>query len=256
MSEPNEETSKVTIGEWFLLAISVCFTVLPLFLMRTDFRESMVMLAMFGSALLVNIHIIRRKFRLKKLTGISVKVVGGITIRPSRTRLTQLSLGLMVVGNVFVLYGKQNDMVFQTIAWLMVAAGAAAFIGMLMGLLPAGSMRFKPTGLVFGRRAGEMLIPWDAIRHMSVGHVHSNQAVFLWLDDEAVTASPATYLPKAQKEIASCRDWLGADFVVMSSIYGIDAPVLLATLERYAHQPECRAELEAQSKLAGPRSAA
>ncbi|RRS05973.1 hypothetical protein EIP75_03720 [Aquabacterium soli] len=256
MPDPKDKSSKVTIGEWFLLAISVFFTVLPLLFIRTDFRESMVMLAMFGSALLINIHIIRRKFRLKKLARISVKAVGGVPIRPSRTRLAQMSVGLLVVGTIFVLCGKQNDMVFRAIAWLIVGMGAILLVALLTGLLPAEFIQFEPEGFALGRRSGKALVPWDAIRHMSAGEVHGNQAVFLWFNQEAVTATPETYLPKVHKAMASSRDWLGADFVVMSSVYNIDAPVLLATLERYVNQPDCRAELEGQIKLAGRRPSA
>lgn len=249
MAQPDEKSRKVTFGEWFLLAISLFFTLLALLLLRTDFRESMVMLAMFGSALAVNVHIIRRKFRLKKLSSVSVKVVGGIRIRPSLTRLLQLGIGFLVVGVIFVLYGKQNDWLLQGIAWLIASVGGAILLGVLTHLLPAEFIQFEPDGFVMGRRGVNALIPWDAITRISAGELHSNQAVFLWVDEAAVQAIPPSCLPKVHKGIASARDWIGADFVVMSSIYSIDAPILLATLERYASGPQARTELNAQRAL-------
>jgi hypothetical protein len=79
------------------------------------------------------------------------------------------------------------------------------------------------------------------------GEWQKNQAVFIGVACDAVTAEPPTYLARVRKQMASSRKWSGAEFVILSSLYGIDSPVLLAAIERYATSPQARAELGAMS---------
>lgn len=180
---PASKQHKVTFGDWLLVVISLVFTLLALALMSENFAKSMVMLAMFGSGLVVSIHIVRRKLRLQKYKPQQVTVVGGVPIRPSKMRAAQLGVGFSVLGAVFVLYGDQHDKLFMGIGWLVTSVGVAVLAGLVTGLLPREYFQFEPTGLTLGRRGGRVHIPWDMLLRVAPGEVHGNQAVFIWFGE-------------------------------------------------------------------------
>lgn len=241
---------KVTFKDWLLALIGLLFTLGGLLIIRNDFEVGITTLAFFGFCFAVAVRIILRKLRLQRQSPLTATVIGGEPIRPSRGRIAMLGLGLLVVGIVLALFQPDDNKILLGCALLMAITGGVLLVGLLTGLLSKAYIQFDPPGITFGYLGGKASIPWSAIINVARGEIHNNQAVFVWVVHDAVIAEPTSYLTKLHKQMASAKTWTGADFVIMSSTYGIDAPVLLAAMERYITNPETRTELRAVPKLA------
>lgn len=247
------ELDKVTFSDWVLTLISLVFTLGGLLIMRDDFQAGIVTVSFFGACLAVFVHIILRKRRLQKQVPLTAMVAGGVPIRQSRVRIATMGIGLLALGAVLLAFGPQGDKGMLGFAWLLVAVGSLLLIGLATGFLLVAFIQFDPPGLTFGHWGGKIFVPWTAITSIGRRDLHSNQAVFLWVDTDAVTAEPPSFMTKAHKQMAYSRAWLGADFVIMCTSYALDAPVLLAALQRYITEPDSRQELHRQQRLAEPR---
>lgn len=240
---------KVTFKDWLLAFVGLIFTLSGLLVIRSDFKVGVTTLVFFGACLAVAVRIILRKRRLRRQSTLTATVVGGEPIRPSRGRAVALGLGLLVVGVTLAVFQPKEDRIFLGCALLTALAGGVVLVAAATGRLSKSYFQFEPEGIVFGYAKGKATVPWSAITKVARGEIHSNPAVFLWVLHDAVSAEPASYLGKVRKQMASCSSWMGADFVIMSSMYGIDAPVLVAALDRYVTLPEARLELQAPHKL-------
>lgn len=240
---------KVTFKDWLLALIGLLFTLSGLLIIQNDFKVGITTLAFFGSCFAVAVRVILRKLRLQRQSPLTATVLGGEPIRPSRGRIAMLGLGLLVVGSILAFFQPDDDKILFGCALLMAIAGGILLFGLLTGLLSKAYIQFDPPGITFGYLGGKATVPWTAITKVARGEMHNNQAVFLWVEHEALTAEPPSYLPKLKKQMSSSRTWAGADFVILSSTYGIDAPILLAAIKRYVSSPEVRMELKSAPKL-------
>jgi hypothetical protein len=234
---------KVTVKDWLFALIGLFFTLAGVVIFQKDFQTGITTLVFFGSCFTVAVYIILRKLRLQRQSPLAVSVAGGVPIRPSRSRLAMLGLGLLVVGIILAAFSPGDNPILFGLAWLIAFTGGLLGAGLVTGHLPKAYIQFDPSGLTLGYRAGKAIIPWSAITDAARGDIHNNQAVFIRVASEAVTAEPRSYLARIRKQMASSRTWTGADFVIMSSLYGMDSPILLAAIERYAFSSETRAEL-------------
>lgn len=234
---------KVTFTDWLLALIGLLFILVGLVIIQKDFKAGITTLSFFGVCFAVFVHTILRKLRLQRQSPLTVAVVGGVPIRPSRLRAGMFGLGLVGLGGTLALFRPGDSLIFLGCALLMVAVGGVIVVGLVTGFLPKSYLQFDPPGITFGYWGGKVTIPWSAITEVARGEIHGNQAVFIGVVNEAVTAEPPSYLAKVQKKMASSRAWTGADFVIMNSLYGIDAPILVAAMERYITSPEARTEL-------------
>lgn len=235
---------KVTFKDWLFALIGLLFTLAGLLIIWGDFKVGITTLAFFGLCFAVSVLTILRKLRLQRQSPLTATVVGGEPMRPSRARIGMLGIGLLVVGSILALFQPNDDKIFFGCALLMATAGGVLLVGLLTGLLLKAYIQFDPPGITFGYFGGKATIPWSAIAKVARGEIQNNQAVFLWVEHEAITAEPASYLPKIKKQMSSSRTWTGADFVILSSKYGVDAPILLAAITRYASSSEARSELK------------
>jgi hypothetical protein len=240
---------KITFKDWLLALIGLLFTLGGLLIIQKDFKVGITALAFFGSCFAVFLRIILRKLRLQRQSPLTAIVVGGEPIRPSRVRIAMLGLGLMVVGTILALFQPDDNNILFGCALLMAIAGGVLLVGLVTGLLSKAYIQFDPPGITFGYWGGKATVPWSAITNVARGEIHNNQAVFIWVPHEAVTVEPSSDLAKIHKQMTLSKTWAGADFVIMSSTYGIDAPILLAAIKRYITSPEARAELRAAPKL-------
>ena len=246
---PTSKLDKVTFKDWSLALIGLLFTLSGLLIIKDDFKLGITILAFFSACFAVDIHIILRKLRLQRQTLLTVTIVGGQQIRPPRMRLAMLGFGLLIVGVTLTISQPENNIVFFGVALFMAVIGVALLVGLATGLLTKNYIQFDPPGITFGYAKGNASVPWSAITKVARGEINRNQAVFLWVEQEGISAEPASYLAMVQKHIASAQEWTGADFVIMSSSYGIDAPILLAAMERYITIPDVKSELQATPKL-------
>lgn len=239
----------VAFRDWLLAAIGLLFTLGGLLIMRSDVTVGVTTFVFFGACSVVFADTIRRKLRTQRQSLVSARVVGGVPIRPSRTRVLALGIGLLVVGLAMSGFTSDAGVVIQACAFVIAAAGALVLVGLVTGVIAKSYIQFDPPGLTFGTYRGRAFVPWSAISRVGRGEVHDNQAVFLWVNKDAIDAQPPSYLPTVQKRLASSQRWMGADFVILTSTYGVDAPVMVAAINRYIGFPEARAELRPAPKL-------
>lgn len=243
---PVSNLDKVSFKDWLLALIGLAFTLAGLFILTRDTRTGITTLVVFGPCFGLAAHRIVRKLRGQRQIVQSASVAGGVPIRFSRTRYTLMGLGMLAGGIVLALFLPEKNLVMLGCAWFVATTGAVLLVGLATGLLAKATIQFDPPGITFGFRQGKAIVPWSAIIGISRGEIHNNPTVFIGVNRAAVTAEPSAYLGTVHKKMASSQSWLGADFVIMTSTYGLDAVVLCAALERYASDPDARAELRAR----------
>jgi len=125
-----------------------------------------------------------------------------------------------------------------------------AFVGVVVlalsftGSFPGGYLQFDPDGLTIAQRTWAARIPWDDITGVHEGELSSNAVLLLTVADPTrLEIAPAQAFAIAMRDIGRARGLIGADFMVMARHYGIDLPVLAATIARYVQDAAARAEL-------------
>lgn len=239
---------KITFKDWLLALIGLFFILSGVFIIQKDFNTGITVLVFFGACFAVSVQIIVRKLRLQRQSLVAVTVTGGEPIRPSRKRIALISIGLLAMGSIMAVFQPDNNRILFGISLLIALTGVVLLVGLCSGLIARSYIQFDPKGLTFGYLRGKVTIPWSAITYASRGEIHNNQAVFLSVATKNIRVEPPSYQPKVHKQMASSQRWIGADFIILCSTYAIDAPVLLAAIERYMTQPEARAELQAIGK--------
>jgi len=237
--------------DYLLVAISAVFVVIGCILLPRDPDAAIVALAMFGPCLVFFSYTILRRHRRRHAGPMAAQVVGGTPIRPLRGRALMLGAGLLALGVVLATHGAGAGPVFVWLSWFIAGVGAVFSVLVLLGVLPAGYLQFDPDALVVGTTREQARVPWSAISAMAEAEYHHNPAVFIWVADvDAVMVQPETRRVRVLKRIASSQAWMGADFVILCSQYGVEASVVLAALQRYASEPAARDELTPREQIA------
>lgn len=242
------EPDRIRLQDWLLAAISLLFTLAGLLIIGRDFRTGIVTLVLFGLCLVHAVRVILRKRRALKQVALTASVAGGVPIRQSRLRLAGLGTALLAIGATHAAFTSQP--VQLALGWLLAGLGGALLLGLALGLLGSASIQFDPTGITFADRHGKAHVPWDAVTRLARGELQNNPMVLICVDDGAIQIQPAAYRSRLYKQMGRSRGLAGADFVIMSDSYGIDAPVLLAALQRYVATPAARQELQRLPQLA------
>lgn len=240
---------KVTLQDWALAAISLLFTLGGLLIIRRDFNTGIVTLVFFGLGLVHATRVILRKRRAQRQQALTASVAGGVPIRQSRGRMALLGAALLAIGVTHVAFTTHATQV--AIGWLLVGVGGALLLGLALGLLSTAYIQFDPAGITFADRHGKAIVPWDAVVRLARGDMNNNPLVLVSVDMAAIDVQPAAYRPRLNRQMGRSRGLMGADFVIMSASYGLDAPVLLAALQRYVMEPASRQELQRLPRLAG-----
>lgn len=232
------------IRDWLLLAIGVVFVAMGLIILPSDLKVGVVTLAFFGPCAALFAYNIYRKRRFSREGPLSVKIVGGVPIKPSRLQVFYLGGGFAIVGLLLVIFGRSYGPIFWGIAWLIAVVGSLVLIALASGRLPIGYIQFDPPGITIARRNWSYLVPWEAIEAISAGYFHDNPAVYIWLHDlRLVEVSPADSRAKALKHLATNAGWVGAPIMLMPSQFGMDLPLLVQAIERYVRDASARLEL-------------
>lgn len=232
--------------DWVLLAISAVFCLAGLLMMRSNWRLAVMTLTFCGGCGAVAISILLRKRReqcFAESVG-EVRIVGGVDLHPSRGRGYGLGIGLLAGGLVLAL-------VDPSAPWLLRACGAfIALVGLFVifrvatGRHARYSLRFEPEGLVFGHRRYQVQVPWDAVATVAVFEFADNAFVGLGLHEpERLAVTPAEEALRFAKDVQHTRRSFGFELTLMTAHFGFDAPPLAAALQRYASDPDARAEL-------------
>ncbi|WP_341677919.1 hypothetical protein [Niveibacterium sp. SC-1] len=236
--------------DYLLVAISAIFVVIGCILLPRDPDAGIVALAMFGPCLVFFAYAILRRHRRKRVP-LQAQVLGGTPLRPLRGRLLMLGLGMLVLGTVLATHGAGAGRVFVWLTGFVAGFGAVLSVLVLLRVLPAGYVQFDPDALVIGTRRDTVRVPWSAISGMAETELHHNPVVLIWVGDPAaLNVQPESRTARVLARMTSSRNWLGADFAIMCSQYGIDSTVLLVALGRYAAEPAARAELAPRARVA------
>lgn len=238
---------------FLLLVGSLALTLCGVFLaVRGKGRPAFAVTLFFGCCAAVQAATIARRLRQRRDTAISVRVVGGVAIRPSRGRLAAWGVLTLSAGVGLAILGESFPFPFRAASWAIAASGALVLAGVAARRLPVGFLQFDPAGLSLGRRHWTITLPWDQVERVAAGEVNDNAAALLWVRDlAAVAVTPPEKQRQAVRAMLSSVEWTGAPVVVLTGAYGLSLPHLVAALERYASEPAARAELAPRPGLPG-----
>jgi len=243
------QLDRISFQDWALAVIGGLFTLGGLVIIGRDFKTGIVTLAFFGLCFAHAVSVILRKRRARRQVAVTASVAGGVPIRQSRLRMALLGGALLVLGGLHAAFTP--NAVQMGLGWLLVAVGGVMLIGLASGLLYTAYFQFDPDGLSFGDRHGKAVVPWSAITGLARADMSNNPVVLVSVDADAIEVVPDTHRLRLFKQMGRTRGTLGADFAIMGTVYGIDAPVLLAALQRYAAEPAARQELQRLPQLRG-----
>lgn len=233
-----------TAKEWLLVAINSAFVAAGLLILTQNRDTGIVTIAFFGTCLAVALATVVRKLRYRRFAAERVAVAGGVPIRPSSTFMPLLGGWLAVLGIILFVFGHDYPLLFRVLAVLIAVAGVAVLALALTRRLPGGFLQFDPDALTIAQRRWRARIPWDDIAGVHEGEYASNPVLLVAVADPArLDIAPEQARALAMRDIARTRALMGADFAVMSQHYGIDLPVLAATVQRYVEERDARAEL-------------
>ena len=243
---------KPSLQDWALAAIGTMFVLMGLVILPHDLNTGVTTIAFFGVCAAVGINTIVRKRRYARQRVDGIEVVGGVRIRPSRLRLVSFGCLLLALGVVLLVFSPAAPYLVWLSFWLIAGVGALMLVGVAVGYLPNQYIEFRPDGLVLGYRSWTVLLPWERIERVSAGEMHSNPVLLLSLDaPETCDVTPPAKLGKFLKYVGQSRGWIGADIFLMTTHFGIDLPVLVGAVSRYAADPVARAELAPPAMLKG-----
>lgn len=231
-------------NDWLHVVLNGLFVAGGLLMLPSERDVAIVTLAFFGTGLAVSLWRVVTAFRLRRQVFDDVGVVGGVPIRASRRIIFAISLWLTVLGVVLFAFGHDYPLVFRIIAVFMSLAGAGATAYMLLGGGTHGYLQFDSDALTIGEKNWRARVPWNSMAHAAESELYGNPAVILWVADEDVVIEPPSHRESALHTIAKTRAlYSGASFVLPAFRYEIDAPLLLAAVERYRNDETARAEL-------------
>jgi hypothetical protein len=230
--------------EWLLVAINIVFVVMGLLILPHDRDTGIVTLALFGSCLVSSTATILRKRRYRSFAAEKVDVIGGVPIYPKTEVMRLLGGWLLILGIILIVFGHDYPTYFRCLSGFIAAVGAVVLGGALSGLWPGGHLQFDPDFLTIAQRKWRARIPWDEITDVYQGEYHSNPVLLITVANAAhLDVMPPEESARAMKAIAQSQALLGADIAIMTLHYGIELPVLGATVARYVQDASARAEL-------------
>jgi hypothetical protein len=234
--------------DWLLVALNTAFVAAGIVILPREPAGGLATLAFFGSCLAVSAGTVWRKLRYRRFAGERIDVAGGVPIRPSSTFLPLLGGWLALLGVVLFVFGGEIGLIFQAIAVIIAVTGMTTLVLALTGYATGAFLQFDPDALTIGQLSWQgpwrARIPWDDIVSVREGEYESNPMLLVTVVDPAVLQIvPAKARDRAMRDIARARQWMDADFAVMTSLYGIALPVLAETVARYVNDAAARAEL-------------
>ncbi|MDQ0463973.1 hypothetical protein QO010_001744 [Caulobacter ginsengisoli] len=234
--------------DWILLVISLLFVAAGVLeIVRGDWRTGAITLMFFGGGALLFAGQIFTKLRWRRSSPGKVAIAGSRDIPMARGRILALVAAVGVFGLAGALLGGSMGLVLQGLCAGLALFAVGFTLALLCNWLPTPALRFEPQGLVVQRGSRRRYrADWDNIAGLSVGELARNPMILLHFHDSAaVTILPGAQRALVQREIASTQGLYGADLVIMPKLFGLDAQLLAAALQRYIKTPAARTELGA-----------
>lgn len=234
--------------DWLWAGISLIFLILGIFTLPQNRNLGILLVVLFGLCAWASVSIVRRKLRESRFQSLSVSVVGGVEIRPSRVRTFVVGVSMILLGGVFLFFEVGLPLPIHVIPYLFGGAGIVLVALTAFKIVPIGSIRFDPEGFRIARRKWTIFIPWDEIAEIGTGEYQGSAAVFFGVKSLApIRVEPVEFRPKVIREILWSEEWLGVQFMILNEDYGISSPLLAEALERYRLGVEFREELKKRS---------
>ena len=234
--------AQIHLRDYALLVISLIFVSMGILLIVTTGISlfNVTNLSFFGICLATSVYTIARKLGYRAFRATKVDVIGGVAIRPRRTRL--FALGSICFGLGALLFMTPDPIELEAMSILLMFVGATLIFGTMMRLWPSSFIQFDPNGLTIGCRNWRALIPWEAISSVGAMEIFENPFVCLSLKgQDSVDVQPASARAKAIKALR--RGIPGADVAIPTFVFGLDLPVLAVAIARYRSDPTARREL-------------
>jgi hypothetical protein len=239
--------------DWALLAISVTFVLMGLFIARRNPREALFGIVFFGLCGLTFGYSIARKLRRRRFTAISVAVPGGVKLRGSNSRMLLLAAGVGAPG-VAIFLVPDSPLLIRICGTIMLATSALLIAGVVSGFNSRRYLRFDPPGLTVGEPRFEYFIPWDDIVDIVEFEMHDNPCVgFDALRPEHIQVTPESARVRVLKSLDSNKGFVHRHVMIMPFHFGAHAESLCAAIRNYASNREARADLVARPALTPPR---
>jgi len=211
----------------------------------------------FGACAAVALWRIIELRRLKKhlQTCPTVSVRGGVAISNRSPLLYGPVAGAAGIGLALFLL-TDGSLMFKGVALAMGLLGCAGLLLLLLGV-GRQTLRFLPEGLERVKSHNRVLVAWDNISELSLLTVHDNTAIglrFVTLEP-ALASVTGTAQPRdggrrrLAREFAVNQAWYGCQLVIFPAQFGLDAAYLLQALERYARDPQARADLSVPADI-------
>jgi hypothetical protein len=233
-----------TLRDWALAAVGLLFVAGALLVFQREPAMAVGTIALFGACAALGVRNVVRKRRFARLRPLSVEIVGGVPLRPSRLYTALLGGGVLSVGLALVPPGLDGRLVLLICAGVMVLAGAFLLGGVAKGKLPIGFVQFDEGGLTVGQRTSTFTIGWDNVLGVWPGEFHDNAVLFLSVRDLAALAvHPAEAKARTMARLSLDQRVVGAHVMILTGSYGIDLPLLVAAIEGYVSDPASRAGL-------------
>lgn len=242
------------LRDWALLAVSMTFVAIGLFLLRKEPRAALMPLTFFGSCAAVFAINIHRKLRRRRFTATSVQVAGGVKLHRSGGRMLLLA-GLVAVPGIAI-FITPAPLLIRLCGGVMLAASAWLIFAVLTGRIARVFLRFDPLGLTFGYGSDEVLVPWNAVVDVSEFDIADNACVGVTISDfAALLVKPEERREQILRAYMRHFSLSGGRFVLMAAHFNVPAENLAGAIRHYAQDASARADLVPHRALPQSRGA-
>lgn len=232
------------LKDWALVAVGLAAMAAGLLMLRREPMVAVGIIALFGAVAALGLLTVVRKLRFARLRPLSVEIVGGVPLRPSRLYTVLLGGGVAGVGFAIVPWGLTGPVVLLACAAVMILAGGFLLGGVAMGKLPVGLLQFDEDGLTVGQRTSTFTIGWDNVLGVWPGDFHDNAVLLLSVRElGALAVRPPEAKARTIARLRLDERVVGAHVMILTGSYGIDLPLLVTAIERYVSDPASRAGL-------------
>jgi len=230
--------------DWALLVVNAAFVLAGLALLGRNLGQALTTLTFFGACFAMALANVLQKRRFSGYRITRAHLVGGVRMRPSRTKASFSGLVLFTVGIVPLAFDVPAPVHVRALLWCMALGGAGLTVAVAMDKAPVGFLQFDPPSITVGYRGYALVIPWDSISGFAEGEAARHPALFILLRDASkLQVVPSHASKRAAQSLVTTRSYYGADLCVLPGRYGLDLPLLMRALERYLNEPSTRGEL-------------
>ncbi|MFN0062972.1 MAG: hypothetical protein ACKVPX_10700 [Myxococcaceae bacterium] len=238
------------LSAWAWVAVSAAFTVFSLGRLIVGSKPGPTAIFVVFSlvSLWMSVATYRARRRLETHLGRaqSVTLPGHVPLRVRRGRFYVMGVGAVAFTVLALAYGRLISPFFPYLVAPIGFAGVLLLLGVLPRNTPTAFM-LDENGITLFERRHQWDIRWGEVRRVFPMLVQENTAVGIDFELPGVLNRAHAVHPDFARSLRirfeKVQRWNGADLVLMAFAFGFDAGLLVQALQRYAQNPEARAEL-------------